>query len=154
MIGLLLCSVLFAVGLYLLIGAVILRAACAAYNKLSMPENHVEEPGIGKGMGILFVALLVQGVAVFALGKVLGVGGGIGNGPGFAADRNAQMMTNLIGLPLQLLVMAGLLTAMLPTTFGRAILITLLYTVIAVLIFIVIGLLIFVLMLAGGFGGR
>jgi hypothetical protein len=115
-----------------LIGAVLLPATCALYNKIARGRQgptSVPEPSMGKAMGITFVATLSNAVlAFFILLVMAAVAGAAG-----ARQRNAALMAQLIPLPVSLLVMAGVLSGMLPTTFGRALLVTLLYLVVAVL---------------------
>jgi|GEM_PF-6975557 len=79
--------------------------------------------------------------------------GGAGAG-GKAGIDNAAIIANLASLPVSFLVLAGICTAMLPTTFGRGCLVALFYWLISLLIFAII----FGVLFAVGFamfqGGR
>lgn len=132
----------------LLIGAVILRAACALYNKMAGPDKRVPEPGFGKAMGIMVVALIVNVVAGGVLGLLL-AGGGAAAG---ADQRSMQVLVNLISLPLGFLTMTGMSTVMLPTSFGRALFVTLIQYAIMFAIAIIVGVVIFGVVLALGIG--
>jgi len=117
------------------IGAIILRAAVSMYNGMAGGEG-VPEPPMGRAMGIMFVTALVNGAAGFVLGMVVGGAAAAGGAQGQGAAVTAQ----LASLPVGFLVMAGMLSAMLPTTFGRAILVTLCHFIIGLLIAAVLGL--------------
>ena len=133
-VGLLLglaCGVLIAT----LIGAIILRAAVSAFNKLSQPENQVPEPDFGKAMLMAFVAAIVNGVVGFGIGIVFGTALAAANAP----PMQVQLIVQAISLPISLLVLAGTITLLLPTSFGRALLISLLYLAIGIAVAIVIG---------------
>jgi hypothetical protein len=135
-IGLLIVAGIFAIAT--LIGAFFLRAAISLYNKLAGGEGTPEgvpEPDMGKAIIITFVATLANAAAGFVVGFLLGGAAAAAGGRGPAVNFNAQLGS----LPLSLLVMAAMLTAMLPTTFMRAFLVTLLYLVIGVIVVIVIG---------------
>lgn len=101
----------------LAVSAVILRAAVSFFNKLAggirAPEA-VPEPGFGKAMGISFVTGLVN----FGVGIVLGLVGG--------AVRTHPLVVQAVSMPVSFLVMGALLAAMLPTTFGKGMVISLL----------------------------
>lgn len=74
-----LCGLVVGVALGTLIGAVILRAAIALYNKMAggpKSPSSVPEPAFGKAMWITFATTLVQLVAGFLVGLVTGAGGG------------------------------------------------------------------------------
>lgn len=121
--------IIIALGLGSLIGAVILRAAISMYNALGGgPDSYasVPEPDFGEAMGIVFVTYLVQVVAGMALGFVLGNAG--------MAGREDALKLQLISLPISLLVMAGMLSMMLPTTFGRGLLVAICQIIVSLLI--------------------
>jgi hypothetical protein len=113
--------------------AVFLRAAIALYNKLaggaSSPSS-VPEPDFGKAMGISFVTCLVQVVAGFLLDLVTGTGAGAARAGGKGIDVQAQ----LISFPMSLVITAAMLSALLPTTLTRALLVTLCEMLIVVLV--------------------
>jgi hypothetical protein len=106
------------------IGAVFLRAAVALYNKIAAgatSSSMVPEPAFGKAMVISFVRLL-PGLVIWFVVRLV----------------SAPAVLMILS-PVNLLIMAAILSAMLPTTFGRAILVTLCEIVIYVLF--VVGLL-------------
>jgi hypothetical protein len=148
MIGGLLCVLLVGLPIGALISAVILRAACSFFNKLAGPDRAVPEPGFGKAMGIAVVCLLVNLVASVAIGLIVGAGGGVAQ----AGKGATQLIANLVSIPVSFLVMGGILTAMLPTSFQRGVLVALIHTAIAIAIGIVIGIIVFILLLALGIG--
>jgi hypothetical protein len=124
-IGVLLCALVVGVAVGTLIGAVILRAAVALYNKLagvaSSPYS-VPKPALGKAMTITFAISLVQMVAGLLITGLFR-----GNG---AVDVVAQ----LISFPVSLLIMVEMLSTRLPTTLGRAFLVTLCYMLVVLLV--------------------
>src|SRR5262245_24340816 len=115
------CAGVAVFALCLLIGAVILRAACSLYNKMAGADKRVPEPGFGKALGIMVVTLIVNIVVGGVLGLLL-AGGGAAAG---ADQRAMQLLVNVISIPIGFLTMAGMSTVMLPTSFGRALLVTL-----------------------------
>jgi hypothetical protein len=128
-----------------LIGAIILRAACSLFNKFAGGESAsgaVPEPSMGSAMAITFVTTLVNMAVGFVLGLALQ-----GAGPNQAAS---QAIINLISIPISLLVFAGMVTVMLPTTFGKGLLIALLYLLIAFVIGCGIAIIVVGVMLAMG----
>ncbi len=135
-----------------LVGAVILRAACSLYNKMAHRENGVPEPGFGKALGITVVTLIVNMGAGFVVGLIVG-GWAAAAGMG---QQGAQLLSSVISFPIGILTMAGMSTVMLPTSFGRALLVTLIQYAIMIAIGLVVGLVIVVVFAAMGigFGGR
>ncbi|HEY7314406.1 MAG TPA: hypothetical protein VH643_33975 [Gemmataceae bacterium] len=117
-IGVLLCALVIGLAVGTLIGAVFLRAAVALYNKLaggaSSPSS-VPEPTFGKAMWITFAISLAQMVLGYSLIAAAAGAGGQG----------AVVVAQFISVPVSLLISAEILSAKLPTTFGRAILVTL-----------------------------
>jgi hypothetical protein len=139
-LGAVLCALVIFIAIGTLIGAVFLRAACALYNKLvggRRAPNSVPEPLLGKAMGITLVTSVVQAIAAFALGIIVGGAGVVGG----ADPRLVEVVAHLISLPLSLLVMAGMNAALLPTTFGRGILVALCYVVVLIFVAVVLGVL-------------
>jgi hypothetical protein len=115
-LGVSVCVRLFALALGAVIGAVLLRVACAFYNKLAGGKgspSSVPEPEFGKAMAITFLTALVNAV------------------PGFA----------LPSLPVSLLVMAGMNSALLPTTFARGLLVALCYLLVGLFVVVVLAVL-------------
>jgi hypothetical protein len=150
--GAILCGLAIGLPIGLLIGAVILRAAISIANKVLGPPRQSEwddeydgsarrrrrfgsdgvipEPGIGKAMLIVLATGFVNFIVSFAIGFAIGAGGA-------AAQANAQRtqaLAQLAGLPVSFLVMSGMLTMMLPTTFPRACLVTVFQFLISLLI--------------------
>ncbi len=121
----------------LAIAAVILRAACALFNKMAGgagSPGSVPSPGFGKAM----LMVLVIGIIQFVTGIVLGVMGVTAN--------MTPIMANLISTPISFLVSAGMISALLPTSFGKGLgvalcqfIIMILILVAVVVIFLVIG---------------
>jgi hypothetical protein len=124
----------------------------------------IPEPGLGYGM----VIVLVNAFAQFAIGAVMAIGlmavagGAGGGGQRFGAGKRGfgdggggndalELMMNLLSIPVGFIVTSGVLTMMLPTSFGRACLVTLFQY----LIMIAIGVVIFVVLFAavGGMQG-
>ena len=142
-----LCGLIGGVAIGGLIGAVILRAAIAWYNKLQGgpdSEHAVNEPDFGRAFVISVVTAVVNQIAQFSTGFMFGMSSGSG-----ISDRAIKLWSLIVSIPASFLVMAAILTAMLPTTFGRASLISLLYFVIVLIIIGVIVLLVFAM---GGLG--
>ena len=125
LLGGMLCVLIFGVVIGTLVGAIILRAACWLFNKFAggpQAPGAISEPSFGTAMLIVFVATLLNGLISLSLGGVVS-----------AAGANPQF-GQLIGLPVSLLVLAGMTSAMLPTTFGKGLLVAVLYLVIGICI--------------------
>jgi hypothetical protein len=118
--GLIILGVFFIVG-----GAASLQLACYIYNRLAGPAAAVPEPRIGKAIGLAVVTQIVCAGAGFVLAFVTHEAGKVLRFPG---------AVGIIGLSITFLVLTGLLTAMLPTSFGRACLVALLALVIGFVI--------------------
>lgn len=137
----LICGMLIVVPIAALLGAVILRAACAIFNNLAGLHNSVPQPGFGKALGICAATMVVNYAVSFLIAAVFGVAAAAnGKGP--------TPIAGLISLPAGFLVMSGMLTAMLPTSFGKSLLLTLIVNIIIVLI----GVVFFVVLAAVGIG--
>ena len=118
-----------------LTGAVLLRAAVALHNAAVALNNKlaceassahsVPEPAYRKAMRYIFDTTLAQMVAGYVIGAVAGPRG---------QYVHVDMVTLLIAVPVNLLIMAGILSERLPTTFGRAFLVTLWYTLLEILL--------------------
>ncbi len=124
--GVLVALLAIVVGLLvgLAIGAVILRAAVSLYNRMSggaNSRNAVPSPSFGKAMGIVFLSGLVNMVLNFIAGFGIGILGVVTS----ADPERVKLVATLISLPIGFLVTAGMLRALLPTSFGRAVLVTL-----------------------------
>ncbi len=132
--------VLLALLVALVIPAMILRAAVSLYNKLAGGAGSpgaVPQPSLLKAIGIVFLTWLVNIVVGFTVGAVVGVGLAAGG----ASPREAALVAQLFSLPMSFLVMAVMLSALLPTTFGRAILVTLCCVLVWVFVLVVVGVL-------------
>jgi hypothetical protein len=145
-IGVLLCVLAIVAVVGTLIGAVFLYAAVALYNKLaggaSSPDS-VPQPTLGKAMWIILAILLAQVIVGSLLGLCMDVGPTAPRARGLGVDGIAE----LISFPVSFLIMVGVLSAKLPTTFGRAIVVTLCYMLIVLL---VVGVLVGIAVLAFG----
>ena len=134
----LVCVLLVGLPLAALVSAVILRAACSLFNKLAGSEKAVPEPGFGKALGITAATLVVNVLVGIVIGLVLGTGAAAAG----AKPSQTQLLVNLISMPAGFLVMSGMLTAMLPTSFGKSLLITSIAYAISIAILVVVFLLI------------
>jgi hypothetical protein len=93
----------------------------------------VPEPEILKAMGIVLVIGLVNAAVNFCLS--LGLGGAGGAGPrARGADPTGGLLAGLISLPIDFLIGSALLSAMLPTTFGKAALVYLIQLALSLVI--------------------
>jgi hypothetical protein len=96
----------------------------------------VPEPELLKAMGIVLVIGVMNILVSLCIGLALGgaaapwaqVGGGRG------ADPMAALLANLVTIPVGFLIQSALLSAMLPTNFGKAALVSLIQILIAVAI--------------------
>jgi hypothetical protein len=137
-IGFGLCTLVGALVIGTLIGAVFLRAACALYNKMAggkKSPSSVPEPELGKAMGITFVTTLINVMVSFMIGLVVGAGGtaaGVG-------ETWLKILAQLAALPVSIHVMAGMNAALLPTTFVRGLLVALCYLLVVLFVGIVVG---------------
>jgi len=132
-LGVLLCAALV-IGLAIgtLTGAVFLRAAVALYNKMaggaSSPRG-VPEPAFGKATWIILATFMGQ----IIVGSLIAISTGAGPVAAGAGGKGVDVVA-LISFPVGLLIMAAVLSAKLPTTFGRAILVTLCYVLVELLV--------------------
>jgi hypothetical protein len=143
-----LCAMVVGVVIGTLFGAFFLLAAISLYNKLAgggSSSKKVPEPTLGGAMKITFATSLVQMLVGFLIGLVTGAGAGAVGAGGKGVDIIAQ----LISFPVSLLVMAAMLSMLLPTTFARGILLTLCYMLVVVF---VIGILLAIAFALYGFG--
>jgi hypothetical protein len=107
--GLLLCFRAFAIAFGTVIGALLLRVGCRFYNRLvggTGSPSSVPEPLFRKAVGITFVTALVNAVMGF------------------------QPLPALVGF----LVMATLISALLPTTFTRGMMVVLCYILVGIVV--------------------
>jgi hypothetical protein len=131
-LGVLLCALVIGLAIGTLIGAVFLRAAVALHNKMAGGASSpgcVPEPAFGKAMWIIFATTLAQ----IVVGALLSLSTGAGPATAGAGGKGVDVVA-LISFPVGLLVMAAVLSAKLPTTFGRAVLVTLCYLLVELLV--------------------
>jgi len=134
------CVMVFALALGTVIGAAFLRTACALYNKLAGGKgspSSVPEPLLGKALGIIFVTTLANAVAGFVIGLLVGAG----SAEAGASERGPAVIAQLLSLPVSLLVMAGMSSALLPTTFARGLLVALCYLLVVLVVVVVLAVL-------------
>ncbi len=148
MLGGILCTILVVIPIIIAVSAIVLRAAVTGFNKMSSPDNAVPEPSFMKAMGIAAASTIVSYMVNFAIG-FLGAGAMIAGG---ANPMQAQIIIILISLPAGFLVVAGMLTAMLPASFGKSMIITLLYYLIAIAIAVFFAVVVFAVGAAIGIG--
>lgn len=137
-----LCVSLF-VGLLIggLIGAIILRAACWLFNKFSGQSSDsggVPQPSYGHALAIVFITLIVNSIVGFVIGFLISIALGVGQ-PGHVDPRTGQIIAQLVTLPVGIFIGAAIIAAMLPTTFVRGLLISILQVFIALCVLMVIG---------------
>jgi hypothetical protein len=110
-------------------------AGIALYNGLTdRPANRVPQANLSKCYQVSFMTGLVQVFAGFFLGTSTFIAGALaGLGP-----IEAAILAQLMGLPLGVLTMAAMLSALLPTSFGRGILVSLCVTLITIIIIFVV----------------
>lgn len=139
-VGALLVFVCVSVAIGTLVGAILLRAAIGLYNKLfggKRRSTRVPEPPLPTAILITFVTSVVNVGVAFVIGFATGIGAaatGVGG-------KGASLVAQSIALPISVLVMAGLLAAMLPTSIGRAMVVVALQAAIALAIgaFVMVG---------------
>ena len=122
---------LFPAAIGTVFGSVLLLAAIALRNKMAGSvgtPGSVAAPSFAKALGITFATALINAA--------------VGIGVAFAAQATPAvhvlpvpcfgLIAQAVALPLSLLIMAAMLTVMLPTSVGRALVITLLYLTIGI----------------------
>ena len=132
--GLLLCALVIGLSVETLLGAVFLRAAVALYNKMAggaSSPGSVPEPAFGKAMWIIFGSTVFQMVVG---GLVIGISTDAGPVASGAGGKGVDFVAQLLSFPVGLLIMAAVLSAKLPTTFGRAIIVSLYYVLLELLV--------------------
>ena len=106
------------------IGAVFLRAAIALYNKLAGGDSSassVPRPTFGQAMWISYATCVAQMMVGFFIGGLTGTRAPVPRADEEGVNVDGLLISVLIGL----LIQAVILCEKLPTTFGRAILVTL-----------------------------
>lgn len=99
-----------------------------------MLSSAIPEPSFPKAMGVIAVTAIVNGIVSFFAGFVIGV---IGGGAGVPMQ-GIQVLAQLVSLVTSFFTMSLVVSGMLPTTFGRAALVTLYYFLIFIAIAIAI----------------
>lgn len=121
----------------------------------------IPEPGLFKAMGIALLWFIVLVVVSLVVNVALGVGanggrGGQGNpfGPGAGGrDPILALGASCFQLVFGFLVFAGLFTVLLPTTFPRALLVTVFFYLEYIALIILVVIAVFVFFAAAGGGG-
>lgn len=123
-----------------LIGAVVLRAACALYNKMVGGEESdaaVHRVGFTRGAAIVLISIVVT----FVANAIISMIASWGLWELYRVHlRNAQdkALLSLLSIPVDLLVTAILVQRMLPTSFLRAAIVSFIYYVIFFVISVVV----------------
>lgn len=127
-----LLAIILGLAIQAIVGAIFLRAGIALFNRLAGDRssgNAVPEPTFGRAMLIT----LVTAVAQFAIDLLIGLVAMSGD------PQEPQRAVQVVSAVASLLVMVGLLSAMLPTTWGRAFLVMLCTVVVGLLVGLVLG---------------
>lgn len=173
-LGLVCVGVIVAVPLCLLLGAVLLRTGIAlanlclgggaasapppdddySYEDYRRPRGRgdrtapgVPAPGIGRCMVIVLVVWLANVGGGIFLGLMMLAAGGAAA----AKDPNNELVMNLVSLPIGFVITSLVQSGMLPTSFGRACLVTVFEYVISFALAIALVAVMFAVL--GGFGG-
>jgi hypothetical protein len=131
--GLLLCALAIGLAFGTLLGAVFLRAAIALYNQMAggaASPSRVPAPAFGKAMWISFAICVAQLIVGLLIGGVSGPGATAAG----AGEKEVNIVPQLIALSVSLFIMAAILSEKLPTTFGRALLVTFCYLLLVILV--------------------
>lgn len=175
-LAVLFCELLIAIFLATLIGAFILKVACALYNLLAgaagkppidtlenpIPvlgpdgdqadfEHAVESPGVPIprfewAMRIIFFATLVNTTGSFIVLRVVRLAG-----QAFMRRTFESLPIFLVASPLGMLVLGGICAAMLPTSFGKGLLVSLLFHFLTILIAAILAAVVVLVALSYGF---
>lgn len=144
-----LCVVAVAIPIALAISAVWFRAGCAVYNRMCQPENRVPSPTFGTALLIAIPMVAVKlviraGLTVVVLSMFDGLSG---------VERLIKAAASLGSVPFAILATAAMAAWLLPTTYTRALLATLLTYVIglilALALLVIIMMAVFAIRLAG-----
>jgi hypothetical protein len=104
------------------IGAIILRSAIGLYNFLA-GKDRVPTPGMYNAMVITFTTSLINMMVTVMIARAGAAGAGF-------EDKDLSLVNQVISLPVTFVLMAGMLSWLLPTTIGRAFLVTLCHAII------------------------
>lgn len=128
---------LMVLGLMLLfvtvVGAIILRIAASLYNSMfggKRKSTRVPVPEFGQAMAITLGTTIVN----FGVGLVIGFVFGFGGAAAGLQARAMSVPAQLVSIPVSFLVLSAMLSSMLPTTFGKAMVVAVLQLVVTVLI--------------------
>lgn len=127
-------SLLINLGLPTLFAAVFLLAAVALYNLMAGGGNSasaVPAPGFGKAWGIVLIALIAQLLANFLIAMAVGVGAAANPA---ASPEGVGLFVQIGSYGAGLLILSLLLAVVLPTTFPRAILVTLCFALVCIIV--------------------
>ena len=122
-------------GIGLCIAAAILRGAVSWSNKLmpSDPYSAIPEQPFTKAIGVVLVAGIVQFAVSFAVGSGLSILSGLALSVG-SSGRGVSLLAGVISLPIGFLINSSVLAGMLPTTFVKGMLVSLLQYLICLII--------------------
>jgi hypothetical protein len=109
------------VAIWSVVGAVILRAAIELYKKFAGAGTDVPMPSFGWAMVISLVSAIMNSLAGFVVGLTTGT---ITRSVGID-ERTAMIVTQLIAMPVNVIMIAMVLNSMLPTSFRRGVMIAL-----------------------------
>jgi hypothetical protein len=110
------------VGIRTVIGTIFIWAGIALYNAVvSRPESRVRQPGFSKYCQISFIVALVERLAfILVVSFNLGL---LRRLPGGALE--AELRFFMLFLPISFFIMAAAISALLPTSLGRSVLVSL-----------------------------
>jgi hypothetical protein len=128
----LLCVLVIGVAIGTVIAAVVLDLAVVLSNLMLGSPQCIPVPSFAKALQITFINLFANVIITFLISKAAAAGAGIGNAENL-------VVTQLISVPVSLVIMAGLLSEFLPTTLGRAILVIVCYILILFMMGILLG---------------
>lgn len=118
--------------------AVSFRAACTLYNKMSRPEKQVPKVSFGRALLISLISGVIS--LVIQLPVYLAISA-LGEGVGFP-PQVIRLMSGAINLPLGQVIPAAIIMRLLPTTFGRGVMLSILQTLIGMVLALSVGMLI------------
>lgn len=104
-----------------LVGVFMLRIAIAIYNRIASVSNRVPVPGYKRAALITFITVAVQWVGREIVVDLVDLGIAMTG----SNERVPDFFVRYVSLPLGFFAMVLLMTALLPTTFVRALLVTL-----------------------------
>ncbi len=121
------------------------------YESFVSPSG-VPEPTFGQAFAIVLVAYLINLVISVAINFALaGAAGGpaMVQGPRLGGGiPSTSLLSSLILLPISVLVQGGIISAMLPTSFGKGLLVALICVAIGIVIALILGAVIFAVIFA------